>query len=1115
MRARVRLTVGVLVLVLGVVLTVVGLDAADKWASVLGAIGTLVGLALSWDARAREGRSAEHDLLEQLATEVAGERDVEAQRWGLNYPLPLAVRWSAADPAVMDRISAVVGEQVDPEDEAWVRQLYLSGQMSEIGEVFVALSTRRLVVLGAAGSGKTVVATQLIRVLLKGRQPGQPVPVLLPVASWNPLAEHPHAWIAARLEEAFPALRRRVGLRRTTVAQQLIRSRRILPVLDGLDEMTAPLRGAAVRSLNRVLAEDDSIVLTSRVNEFGQAVAGRPAGEPLTRAAVVELLPLGAEDIVRYLRDATPEHDLAKWAPVFEELRQNDSGALARALSTPLMTSLARTAYSETAADPVELLDERFDRRQKVEEHLLGLLIPTAYAENPGVGPTSSRWSADQAERWLRFLAGHLDRLGSRELRWWQLEQAVPRPAFVAMAGVVGGLGFGALSGVLWARFRNEYLSVSASMTVLISVLALGSAFGRLIAFAPVPTTGARRRPRSAQATGGLSLLSLLAAAPPGVAIALLDGVFFGAQSGFPLAGVTIGLTIGMIDTLVLAAGMFLVLSTADRFTGPGGTRPWILVCAGLVGGLALAVVDQLMGEYLVPGASLFRVEVVHGLVIGLVAGMTAALLRRRPGLADRDFRPVTRRMVIAVGSGVVGGVLGSAFAWIADGSYPLENLTYYIPSVLSDGAEPGLLVGLVMGLMASFAGDSSPSRFEIRPRVDAGRLICRVLGASGTGLLVGSFAGLLLGLVYMGDGEGFPLRNSLGDIVVLGLGDPLMTSLDTLPFWAKVLWGRAMAGAAGGLLVGLVVGVVSEFRDAVGVPADLAQVADPTSSVRADRRATIARTLAAGIVGVSTIALVNALSVPPEFAAQFGLTHGTYYGLLFAIAAGGFTAWSRFALARMCLRRNDDVPWALMAFLHDAYERGLLRRVGPAYQFRHARLQDHLARAHQWQGPARYAADEVQALLELADRHLERGERESALAATQAAVAMCRELAASGMEGHAGVLADALTNLGGRLANVGRWQEARAAVTEAVDVCRSLDPALFEPYLARALWAVAWVNVAGRLDIVAALHAAQESFAIYRRLTERDADRWAASAKTLARTIHAIRAELAEAEVV
>ncbi|MGY5126896.1 hypothetical protein [Streptomyces nigrescens] len=38
-------------------------------------------------------------------------------------------------------------------------------------------------------------------------------------------------------------------------------------------------------------------------------------------------------------------------------------------------------------------------------------------------------------------------------------------------------------------------------------------------------------------------------------------------------------------------------------------------------------------------------------------------------------------------------------------------------------------------------------------------------------------------------------------------------------------------------------------------------------------------------------------------------------------------------------------LPWTVSAFLRDAHRRGVLRQAGAVYQFRHARLQEHLAR--------------------------------------------------------------------------------------------------------------------------------------------------------------------------
>ena len=53
--------------------------------------------------------------------------------------------------------------------------------------------------------------------------------------------------------------------------------------------------------------------------------------------------------------------------------------------------------------------------------------------------------------------------------------------------------------------------------------------------------------------------------------------------------------------------------------------------------------------------------------------------------------------------------------------------------------------------------------------------------------------------------------------------------------------------------------------------------------------------------------------------------------------------SWSS-SLAFAQLAASDRTPVRLMWFLEDARSRGILRTVGPVYQFRHARLQDRLA---------------------------------------------------------------------------------------------------------------------------------------------------------------------------
>ena len=58
-----------------------------------------------------------------------------------------------------------------------------------------------------------------------------------------------------------------------------------------------------------------------------------------------------------------------------------------------------------------------------------------------------------------------------------------------------------------------------------------------------------------------------------------------------------------------------------------------------------------------------------------------------------------------------------------------------------------------------------------------------------------------------------------------------------------------------------------------------------------------------------------------------------------------GRRAWFVYAVAVGHATARRRLPFELMPFLDDAHRLGLLRAVGPEYQFRHAEFQDHLVR--------------------------------------------------------------------------------------------------------------------------------------------------------------------------
>jgi hypothetical protein len=63
--------------------------------------------------------------------------------------------------------------------------------------------------------------------------------------------------------------------------------------------------------------------------------------------------------------------------------------------------------------------------------------------------------------------------------------------------------------------------------------------------------------------------------------------------------------------------------------------------------------------------------------------------------------------------------------------------------------------------------------------------------------------------------------------------------------------------------------------------------------------------------------------------------------------------AWFGFVVTSRWLAFRGKLPWKIMGFLDDAHRLGLLRACGSVYQFRHAELQDHLAKAGETAAPA------------------------------------------------------------------------------------------------------------------------------------------------------------------
>lgn len=336
---------------------------------------------------------------------------------------------------------------------SWQRPAHLGRAEQEVGVVglaelvalFRASRLRRLAILGPRGSGKTSLAVEISHALLVERQRTQhgPVPVLFLLTTWNPDAQTFGDWLESQLLDEFPDLRATAVDFAKDVARYLFDSKRILPVLDGLDEMAPGHVSKALAGIREGMFRHDSYIITSHVAPYCEALAdvGNFGAE-----LEVEALPVSFEEGKRFLLSNTPRPGVAAaWQEVFAEVATGTRPQVAAALESPLFLALARSAYNKAHSQPRELLDvTRYPTAESIERHLLERLLDDLYP--PAVGPQAAReaWPRQKAIRWLAFLAAHIRRTGVYAIGWWQIATAVPRPHRMWVGGLCG-----AASGVL------------------------------------------------------------------------------------------------------------------------------------------------------------------------------------------------------------------------------------------------------------------------------------------------------------------------------------------------------------------------------------------------------------------------------------------------------------------------------------------------------------------------------------------------------------------------------------------------------------------------------------------------------------------------------------------
>ena len=341
---------------------------------------------------------------------------------------------------------------------------------------------------------------------------------------------------------------------------------------------------------------------------------------------------------------------------------------------------------------------------------------------------------------------------------------------------------------------------------------------------------------------------------------------------------------------------------------------------------------EYLQPDWLVDRRKRRLYQLLYGLVVGLVGGLAWELLGQ--GL--------NAGLVFGLGSGLLGwllsGLLGGFSANQLDERLHLKpnqgiwhsarnGLVVGLLLWLVIGLVAGLLFrldwGLLWGLVFGLLGGASIGLFGMEGQIEPQEVLMwswkKVRSTAGLlwGLGFGLFSWLFVGLEY---GRRFGLVVGLGNGLLSGLVVGLLGGL-LGGFSANQLderlhlkpnqgiWHSARNGLVIGLIIGLIIGLLCW--------------------------------LAFGLIEELVGGLVSGM-----FVGLLGdwLARGLLWGLLLGLLFLGLGAFLQHFTLRFFLWRTGCLPWNLVAFLDEAAERLLLRKVGGGYLFIHHLLLDYFA---------------------------------------------------------------------------------------------------------------------------------------------------------------------------
>ncbi len=244
----------------------------------------------------------------------------------------------------------------------------------------------RLLILGEPGSGKTTTLLRLAEELIEEaeeeaeRDSNFKVPVIFELSAWKNDKQSLEQWLVAQLKDIYSIDEK--------ISQKWLENDKIIPLLDGLDELGLPRQRLAIEAINQYLKPKKidrcRFVVCCRWEEY------RQGKKKLNELHGAYYLQPPSDSVIRdYLRRLEQQQ---LWSKIE---------------SNPLMKELAQKPLFLNLMIPTFQGEEILSEEKLFEDYIARQLDPNNH--DPRKYPQGVPYTEENTRHWLSYLARHLE----------------------------------------------------------------------------------------------------------------------------------------------------------------------------------------------------------------------------------------------------------------------------------------------------------------------------------------------------------------------------------------------------------------------------------------------------------------------------------------------------------------------------------------------------------------------------------------------------------------------------------------------------------------------------------------------------------------------------------